>query len=93
MSNPQESQTDNAGTPDKQQVKREKPKEKFEPIDYYLKNTYIDCKDSVNNWCLGKILERSNDNRTIKVNFEGWSHKWDEVKPFHLFVFSNFNSG
>jgi len=70
------------------QQKKDKPKKKFDPIDFYLKDTYVDCKDSVNNWCLARILERCDDDRTIKVNFDGWSHKWDEVSNFSLIVFN-----
>lgn len=64
------------------QQRKEKPKKKFDPIDFYLKDTYVDCKDSVNSWCLAKILERCDDDRTLRVNFDGWSHKWDEWVKF-----------
>jgi len=78
MSTSLETQSTSSDKVDTQQ-KREKPKKKYEPIDFYLKDTFVDCKDSVNNWCLGRVLERCEDDHTLKVNFDGWSHKWDEV--------------
>ena len=60
--------------------KKDRAKAKFNPLDSYQKNTYVDCKDSINSWCVAKILERCDDDCTLKINFEGWSHKWDEVK-------------
>ncbi len=67
-------------------LKKDKPKKKYEPIDFYLKDSYVDCKDSVNSWCLARILERCDDDHTLKINFDGWSHRWDEASLFFLSV-------
>jgi len=40
---------------------------------------FVDAKDSVNNWCVGQIVEENVDHGTVKVRFEGWSDKHDVV--------------
>ena len=43
----------------------------------YLINSYVDCFDSSSVWRVAKIQNiQGND---ITLNFDGWSHKWDEV--------------
>ena len=59
---------------------QKKEKKKYDPLEYYVKDAYIDAKDSMNNWCHGQIIERCNDDLTLRINFDGWSHKWDEVR-------------
>lgn len=49
----------------------------YNPRDYYVLGSYIDCFDSFSSWRVGKILEVDGDN--VKVNFDGWPHKWNEV--------------
>lgn len=92
MSNPQETGASAEDRTDKQ-PKKDKPKKKYEASDYFLKDTYVDCKDSVNSWCVGRILERCEGDHTIKVNFDGWSHKWDEVNPISLSNVLIYHSG
>lgn len=67
-------------------TKKDRNKAKYNPIDHYQKNTYVDCKDSVNAWCVAKILERCDDDCTLRINFDGWSHKWNEVYSFYVFL-------
>jgi hypothetical protein len=43
----------------------------------YVLNSYVDALDSYSTWRIGKILELNGD--YAKLNFDGWSHKWDEV--------------
>jgi hypothetical protein len=37
--------------------------------------------DSINNWCLAKVVEVSD--KHVKVHYDGWSQKWDFVSFFH----------
>jgi len=41
--------------------------------------SYVDAKDTVNNWCVGQIVEEYVDNGTVKVHFEGWSERHDVI--------------
>lgn len=52
----------------------------YVPKDYYTLGSYIDCFDSFSSWRVGKIIEIDGDN--VKVNFDGWPHRWDEVYLF-----------
>lgn len=38
---------------------------------------FIDAQDTVNTWCLGKIVEV--DQRLLRIHYDGWSSKWDIV--------------
>lgn len=50
-------------------------------IDYLAVDTYVDAKDTVNNWCVAIVKGINHDERTVRVGFEGWSSKYDiEVK-------------
>ena len=51
----------------------------YNPIPDYLVNTFIDAKDSVNHWCVGQIVEIDEEKNMIKIHFEGWSPRYDEV--------------
>ncbi len=42
-----------------------------------VKGAYVDAKDLVNNWCVALIIERNGN--FVKINYDGWPHKWDEV--------------
>jgi hypothetical protein len=66
-----------------------KPKKKYDPVEYYIENSFIDCKDSINSWCTAKIIERDDRDHTLRINFDGWSHKWDEVQ-FSI-TYNNFS--
>ncbi len=53
--------------------------------DYHL-NNYIDSKDSVNLWCVGQIVDVDEDKNQIKVHFEGWSNRYDEVLTYTCYL-------
>ena len=46
-------------------------------IDFFLIGNYVDTIDEANKWCVAQILMREGD--FIKVNYDGWSSKFDEV--------------
>jgi hypothetical protein len=45
----------------------------------YVKGAYIDAKDTVNNWCVGEVIEIDTDKHILRVHFEAWTPKYDEV--------------
>ena len=59
-----------------------KIKKKLEIKNFLSKGTYIDARDSMNNWCVAHILEVCNDDDTIKVRFDGWGSRWNEWYKF-----------
>lgn len=67
-------------TTEKPDVKKPKNKGKYELSEYLIKGAYIDAKDTTGKWCLSQVVERDDSDDTIKLNFDGWSHKWDEVR-------------
>lgn len=48
----------------------------FNPKSLYIVNSYVDALDSYSTWRVAKILEINGE--YAKLNFDGWSHKWDE---------------
>lgn len=51
-----------------------------ESVDYFANiapGWYIDAKDSVNVWCVAEVLDVIGNE--IKINFDGWSNRYDEV--------------
>jgi len=44
-----------------------------------LLDVYIDAKDSVNNWCVAKIIDHDIQNHKLQLHFDGWSTKYDET--------------
>jgi hypothetical protein len=46
---------------------------------------FLDAKDSVNNWCVARIIDHDLQNYKIKIHFDGWSPRYDEVSFFFLF--------
>ena len=44
-----------------------------------LLDCYLDAKDSVNNWCVAKIIEHDIPNGRVTIHFDGWSNRYDEV--------------
>ena len=52
---------------------------KIELKDFFRKGVFIDAIDSVSSWCLGQVSEVCHSDNTIKVKFDGWSSRWDEV--------------
>ena len=76
---------------DKTDVIKPKPKQKYKFSEYLVVGTYIDAQDSINTWCVGRIVDDYQSD-AIKVNYEGWHHKWNEVSTFLIFVlFSCFD--
>ena len=47
------------------------------PLD--LLDIYVDAKDSVNNWCVAKIIDHEIRNNRILIHFDGWSQRYDET--------------
>ncbi len=47
------------------------------PKTNYQLDTYVDACDSYSTWRVAKIVTLKDD--VAKVNFDGWSSKWDEV--------------
>lgn len=78
MTTPAQMQEDQIVT-EKSDTRKPKPKQKYEFSEHLIKGAYIDAKDTVNNWCVAQVVERDDSDDTIKINFDGWSHKWDEV--------------
>lgn len=50
----------------------------YNPKIYYQVDSYVDALDSYSTWRNAKILQVMKDD-TAKLNFDGWSNKWDEV--------------
>ena len=44
-----------------------------------LLDVYVDAKDSVNNWCVARIIDHDIQNYKITIHFDGWSSRYDEV--------------
>jgi hypothetical protein len=40
---------------------------------------YIDAKDTVNHWCVAQIKDIDHEKNTVKIHFEGWTQRYDEV--------------
>lgn len=54
--------------------------EKIKAVNYntfVLEGNWIDLKDEKGIWRAAKVVEK--DGNKIKVTFDGWSKKWDEV--------------
>jgi hypothetical protein len=45
----------------------------------FVLDSYIDAKDTVNHWCVGQISDVEEEKMQIKVHFEGWTNRYDEV--------------
>lgn len=51
--------------------------ETYNPFQDIVPGTLIDALDTVPNWCVAEVLSvQGND---IKVNYDGWTHKFDAV--------------
>ena len=46
--------------------------------DYKL-NGYVDAKDTVSNWCVAEVIEVFEESNSIRVHYEGWTQRYDEV--------------
>ena len=51
----------------------------YNPFPDYKLSNYIDVKDSVDHWCVGQIVDIDEEKNLVKVHFEGWSTRYDEV--------------
>lgn len=70
-------------------------KKKYDIVDTFIKGNHLDAKDTVNNWCVAQIIDVSKDDSMIKLRFDGWSSKWDEVmtrSPDFLSDIADFKS-
>lgn len=50
---------------------------KYNPYEYYNEGRFIDAQDTVNTWCLAKVVEV--DQKMLRIHYDGWSSKWDIV--------------
>jgi len=50
----------------------------IDKMDNFKQGLYVDALDDAKTWCLAQIIERKGD--IIKVHYDGWSSKFDEVK-------------
>jgi hypothetical protein len=61
-----------------------------------LLDVYIDAKDSVNNWCVAKIIDHDLINNRISIHFDGWSARYDEtvkINSSRIACFRKYTSG
>ncbi len=56
-----------------------KSKKKVDIREFLILNKYLDARDSVDTWRVAQILDINYEDSIITINFDGWSHKWDEV--------------
>jgi len=49
-------------------------------IDSFKPNYYVDVLDQNKTWCVAQITERKSE--IIKIHYDGWSSKFDEVRSF-----------
>lgn len=59
-------------------------KPKLEIKDFLTKGTLIDAKDSMNNWCVAKIIEFFPKEERVYIRYDGWAEKWNDVFFFPL---------
>lgn len=52
---------------------------KLDIRNYFSKGTFIDVKDTANNWLVACITDISESDNTLSITFDGWNNKWDEV--------------
>jgi len=62
---------------DFEQINEKISKLKNLSIDNFYVGNYVDSLDEAKTWCLGEIMMRNGD--VVKVHYEGWSSKFDEV--------------
>lgn len=46
------------------------------------KGKFIDAKDSMNDWCVGIVMDISYESRSITVTMDGWGDKCNTTYPF-----------
>jgi hypothetical protein len=42
-------------------------------------DSYVDAKDTVNHWCVGQVCDVDDEKGMVKIHFEGWTTRYDEV--------------
>jgi len=47
-------------------------------IDDFKPGFYVDALDENKKWCVAQIIDRKSD--FIKIHYDGWSSKYDEVR-------------
>ncbi|CAG9315438.1 USP34_5 [Blepharisma stoltei] len=48
---------------------------------FYRLGGFIDARDTMNIWCVTKVIEISPNESSLKVRYDGWSDKWDVTFP------------
>ena len=67
---------------DLEQINEKLSKLKNLNIDNFFEGNYVDTLDEAKTWCISQIVMRNGD--FIKVHYEGWSSKFDEVYKMSL---------
>jgi len=44
-----------------------------------LLDLWLDAKDTVNNWCVARIIDHDLATNRIFIHFDGWSSRYDQV--------------
>jgi len=44
-----------------------------------LQGMFIDVKDTLNNWCMAKIVSFDPYAMKVLISYDGWPQKYDEV--------------
>ena len=52
----------------------------------FIVDSYIDAKDTLSKWCVAQIIEIDEANNSVRLHFEGWATRYDEVKLLMLFL-------
>lgn len=48
-------------------------------------DSYVDAKDTVNHWCVGQVCDVDDDKNNVRIHFEGWTNRYDDVRiTFHF---------
>lgn len=45
--------------------------QKYNYYDFFEVDSFIDAQDSINQWCLGQVVQ--NDGKVLCIHFDGWS--------------------
>jgi len=53
-------------------------------------DSYIDAKDQVNHWCVAQVCDIDNEKGMVKIHFEGWGSRYDEVSRHNIYHFPHF---
>lgn len=46
-------------------------------------DSYVDAKDTVNHWCVAQICDIDEEKNLVKIHFDGWTNRYDEVSIRH----------